>query len=397
MSHNSSPENVDDLDDSSYLSYFSSFNRQSFETKDGTDASQATHAEPLPPELTVSGPPGTDDRVPHPPMRSTITPINITLPPPDVHAAQIAAMKRTRGRRGGGGGGGSAGAANKNSTPPKAPGTPTPNPYVLSSGPIASLINQHNHTMASHLQRAAQSSDPNSQPIPTVVLQPVLMALTHEQQVAAAQLQEQFFQLVSNIGQNGQGPLAVVAPNLNSLAARAEATPDSSAAAAAAPATTVSPPNTHPRSTPHSSQSSPPGLHGGMLPQRHNESPVGPSGYPTPGANGQSLPSVGFAPFGHSAQGDGQRPAAAVQAPQGVPHAQLNFFQQPTPGTNNASPATIGTSASFGACGHMQLVGQPAYLGAPNSHPGRLGSPGSENSTPAHVPPQQQSSLFFGS
>ena len=200
MSHPPSPDQ-DDTDEASCLSYFSSFNRQSFETTDPHQASEI--------------PDDRNDRVPHPPMRSTITPINIALPSPsDVQAARPHADRKRRKQLNSAaqsGGGGSP--SNTIRSSPKGTSA-SPNPFALNAGPIASLVAQHNHTMLSQL-RATPVQSPA---IPTIVLQPTLMLLSQEQQVVAAQLQERFFTIISMAGQNGQGPLAVVAPNLQSLA-----------------------------------------------------------------------------------------------------------------------------------------------------------------------------------
>ena len=233
--HNSPDARDDDLDDASCLSYFSSFNRQSFET---TDAPPGDITHPTSNNMTtpnawdsaVDGP----GKVPHPPMRSTITPINIALPhPSDVQ--QLAMRKQTRTRKNNPNGNplaassGGGRRSGEGGTPPGGakPHTPTPgaaNPFALTTGPIASLVAQHNHTTLAQLKATPLCSPP----IPTIVLQPTVMNLTREQQVIAAQLQEQFFAIIANAGQNAQGPLAVVAPNLSALS------PAAAAAAAAA-------------------------------------------------------------------------------------------------------------------------------------------------------------------
>lgn len=176
-------ESPQDDDDASCLSYFSSFNRQSFETGE-THSTVVDHTEEL-------------EKVPHPPMRSTITPINIALPVGDLRPAP----KPSRNRR-----------TPKNVSPKTSP-SPTSNPLSITTGPIASLVAQHNHS----LQHQFKSVSSTSAPMPTIVLQPVLLNLTPEQQLLAAQLQERFFSIVSQAGQNGQGPLAIVAPNLHQV------------------------------------------------------------------------------------------------------------------------------------------------------------------------------------
>jgi hypothetical protein len=200
----SNPPSPDDEDDASCLSYFSSFNRQSFETGDPSTAEAAAQHDS---EISPSSRPSGVEKVPHPPMRSTLTPINVALPSAAelLHQQQLHQQQRKQRRRSG----------NRpqaaETPPPKAP-SPT-NPFALNTGPIASLISQHHHSLQTQLRQVVSQSPA----IPTIVLQPVLMNLTQEQQLVAARLQEQFFGIVSNAGQNGQGPLAVVAPNLQSL------------------------------------------------------------------------------------------------------------------------------------------------------------------------------------
>ena len=202
----------DETDDVSCLSYFSSFNRQSFETgnteqpagqPDGTTATE------LPSELRGDG------KVPHPPMRSTITPIAIAIPAGDV--SQQPASRR-RSKRGGARNRKSEGSSPSQtptalgSTPsapsPSQPSSQTP-PVISPANPIAQLVHQHNQSVATQL-RTTQST---GTPIPTILLQPLLVNLTPEQQQVAAQLQDQFFRLITNIGQNSPSPLSIIAPN----------------------------------------------------------------------------------------------------------------------------------------------------------------------------------------
>eukprot|EP00672_Neobodo_designis_P020852 CAMPEP_0174828706 /NCGR_PEP_ID=MMETSP1114-20130205/1493_1 /TAXON_ID=312471 /ORGANISM="Neobodo designis, Strain CCAP 1951/1" /LENGTH=303 /DNA_ID=CAMNT_0016062429 /DNA_START=35 /DNA_END=946 /DNA_ORIENTATION=- len=205
----------EDEDDASCLSYFSSFNRQSFETGNNESAPPASDAAPsheLPAELS--------GKAPHPPMRSTITPITIAIPPGDLTQP---AQTRRRSKRGGARNRKS-GSSSPNQTPTaggnsSAPTPAAPSPSMPSSqtpptmppmNPIAQLVQQHNHTMAAQLSTTGQNG---GTAIPTILLQPLLVNLTPEQQQVAAQMQDQFFRLITDIGRNSPSPLSVIAPN----------------------------------------------------------------------------------------------------------------------------------------------------------------------------------------
>jgi hypothetical protein len=191
-----SPEVRDDeTDDASCLSYFSSFNRVSFET--GTNDAVPQHGgEPVPHEAPT--PADSDLRgVPHPPMRSTITPIAIAIPAPNITPPVATPTRKSR----------------KRTTPSKKSDTSppiTPMPPAVTTGPVAALVQQHNHTMASQLSAAGSMG---GEAIPTIILQPQLVNLTPHQQQVAAQLQDQFFRYINNVGQHSASPLAVIAPN----------------------------------------------------------------------------------------------------------------------------------------------------------------------------------------
>lgn len=181
-----SRDTCDEEDSEATLSYFSSFNRQSFEA-DGTTAQQQAHDAPVAvvADFLHDDSEPQKQRVPHPPMRSTLTPINIPLPSKSPPAAE---PKQDRRR------------------------TPTgkkSNPLQISSGSVATIVQQHCNSMVQSLASMPSAGQPV---IPTIVMQPVLMGLTQQQQLHAAQLQENFFGLIKNAGQTA--PLVVVTPNL---------------------------------------------------------------------------------------------------------------------------------------------------------------------------------------